>query len=196
MRRPGNNACAAAVLVFAAAWTASAPALAERADRDKPINIESDSMIADDSKKVATFEGKVALTQGSLVIRADKIVVRQDGDGFQRGVAIGNPATFRQKQDGQGYVDGEARRIEYDGRLERVEFFDNARLRRDSGDDVRGDYISYDARSQRFAVKSTDDASGDNRKGRVRATIMPKKKEPAQGTPPQTPSAPADGRPE
>jgi len=194
MRRPGNSACAAAALVFAAAWATSPPALAERADRDKPVNIESDSMTADDSKKIATFEGKVVLTQGSLIIRADKIVVRQDKDGFQRGVAIGNPATFRQKQDGQGYVDGEARRIEYDGRAERVEFFESARLRRDSGDDVRGDYISYDARSQRFAVKSTDEASGD--KGRVRATIMPKKKEPAQETPPQTPSVPADGRPE
>src|SRR5258705_4785774 len=43
------------------------------------------SMVADDSRKTATFEGKVVLTQGSLVIRAEKIVVRQDGEGFQHG---------------------------------------------------------------------------------------------------------------
>jgi len=58
----------------------SESALAERADRDKPINIESDSMISDGAKKVSTFEGKVVLVQGSLIIRADRIVVRQDGD--------------------------------------------------------------------------------------------------------------------
>jgi len=161
----------------------SESALAERADRDKPINIESDSMISDGAKKVSTFEGKVVLVQGSLIIRADRIVVRQDGDGFYYGVASGKPATFRHKREGYGeYIDGEAFRIEYDNKLERVEFFNAARLRRDSGDDIRGDFISYDARTERFTVKSTGEASGAEREGRVRATIMPKK--PAE---PETP---------
>jgi len=184
MRHPGSSARAAAALGLAVLWTlAAGSAIAERADRDKPVNIESDSMISDEGKKVATFEGKVVLTQGSLIIRADRIVVRQDGDGFYHGVASGKPATFRHKRDGYSeYIDGEALRIEYDNRLERVEFFDSARLRRDSGDDIRGDFISYDAKTERFTVKSTGEASGADRKGRVRATIMPKK--PAD---PQTP---------
>lgn len=190
MRQNGNSHYAAFVL--AAMWAlARGPALAEQADRSQPVNIESDSMMADDSKKVATFEGKVVLTQGSLVIRADKLVVSQDSDGFQQGVATGTPATFRQKQDSQGeYVEGEARRIEYDGRIERIEFFNNARLRRDSGDDVRGDYISYDAKNERFSVKSGATAD-DGRGRRVRATIMPKKKDsaPAAARPPAAPAA-------
>src|SRR6267378_1235583 len=66
-------------------------------------------------------------------------------------------------------------RIESDNKLERVEFYNAARLRRDSGDDIRGDFISYDARTERFTVKSTLEASGTEREGRVRATIMPKK---------------------
>jgi lipopolysaccharide export system protein LptA len=166
---------------------AAGSALAERADRDKPINIESDSMISDESKKVSTFEGKVVLTQGSLIIRADRIVVWQDGDGFYHGVASGKPATFRHKRDGPGeYIDGEAFRIEYDNKLERVEFLNSARLRRDSGDDIRGDFISYDASTERFTVKSTGEASGAER---VRATIMPKK--PAE---PQTPPASGTNR--
>jgi len=184
MCHPGNKARAAAVLYLAAVWAlTSESALAERADRDKPINIESDSMISDGAKKVSTFEGKVVLVQGSLIIRADRIVVRQDGDGFYYGVASGKPATFRHKREGYGeYIDGEAFRIEYDNKLERVEFFNAARLRRDSGDDIRGDFISYDARTERFTVKSTGEASGAEREGRVRATIMPKK--PAE---PETP---------
>jgi lipopolysaccharide export system protein LptA len=133
-------------------------------------------MTADDAKKTATFEGKVVLTQGSLVIRAERIVVRQDTEGFQYGTATGSPATFRHKQDGSaGYIDGQAMRIEYDNKADRVEFFNDARLRRDSGDDIRGDFISYDARSERFTVKSVSEAAGANREGRVRATIMPKK---------------------
>ena len=189
MRRNGNRYLAAFVL--AAAWAfAHGPALGEQADRSQPVNIESDSMVADDAKKVATFEGKVVLTQGSLVIRADKLVVHQDGDGFQQGIATGTPATFRQKQGSQGeIVEGEARRIEYDGRAERIEFFSNARLRRDTGDDVRGDYISYDARSERFTVKSSGGTSGESRERRVRATIMPKKKDSAPTSPSQ-PAAP------
>jgi lipopolysaccharide export system protein LptA len=174
MRRRGSESAAAVALV--AIWMVAAPAFAERGDRDKPVTLESDTMSADELKKTAIFEGKVVMTQGTLVIRADRIVVRQDSDGFQYGVATGNPATFRHKQDGNaGYIDGQAMRIEYDGKADRVEFFNDARLRRDSGDDIRGDYISYDTKTERFTVKSEGEASGANREGRVRATIMPKK---------------------
>ena len=72
------------------------------------------------------------MTQGTLSIHADKITVRQDKDGYQYGIAIGNPATFRQKRDGADeYIEGEAERIEYDGKLDRVEFFNQARLLRE-----------------------------------------------------------------
>ena len=113
MRLPESRRSAGA-LALAVMWTlATAPAFAERADRDKPVSIESNSMTADEAKKIATFEGKVVLTQGSLVIRAERIVVRQDNEGFQYGSATGNPATFRHKQEGSGgYLDGQAMRIE------------------------------------------------------------------------------------
>jgi len=183
MHRAQSNRSAAALALAAICALTAAPAFGDRADRDKPLNIEADSMTADEAKKIATFEGKVVLTQGSLVIRAERIIVRQDAEGFQHGIATGNPATFRHKQEGSaGYIDGQAMRIEYDNRADRVEFFNDARLRRDSGDDIRGDFISYDARSERFTVKSASGTPGTNREGRVRATIMPKK--PAPGAQP------------
>jgi lipopolysaccharide export system protein LptA len=182
MRRAGSK-WAAVIVVLAAAWVPATSALADRTDRDKPLTLESDTMNADEAKKTATFEGKVVMTQGTLVIRADRIVVRQDSEGFQYGTATGKPATFRHKQDGNaGYIDGQALRIEYDGKADRVEFFNDARLRRDSGDDIRGDFISYDAKTERFTVKSGGEASETNPEGRVRATIMPKK--PTSGTSP------------
>ena len=93
------------------------PAHAEKADREKPMNLEADRMSMDDVKKVQIFEGNVVLTQGTLQIRTDKIVVTQDADGFQKGMATGGPgglARFRQKRDAsEDYIEGEAERIEH-----------------------------------------------------------------------------------
>jgi lipopolysaccharide export system protein LptA len=168
------------------------PVRAERTDRDKPVNIEADRMMADDQKQTAVFEGRVVLTQGTFVLRADRLTVRQDPQGFQTGVAVGNPATFRQKRDGvDEWIDGEALRIEYDGKSERVELFDRARISREK-DEVRGNYISYDSRGEVFRVQPSKDATAPaGREGRVRAVIQPKKKDVA--SPP--PAAPLDLKP-
>jgi lipopolysaccharide export system protein LptA len=168
------------------------PAHAERTDRDKPVNIEADRMMADDQKQTAVFEGRVVLTQGTFVLRADRLTVKQDTQGFQTGVAVGSPATFRQKRDGvDEWIDGEALRIEYDGRAERVELFDKARVSRDK-DEVTGNYISYDSRSEVFRVQPSKDATGPaGREGRVRAVIQPKNKD--AGPPPA--GAPLDLKP-
>jgi lipopolysaccharide export system protein LptA len=180
--------CRAALLLLSLALGAGSSAHAERADRDKPINIESDRMTADDTKKVAVFEGRVVMTQGTFILRADKLVVRQDKEGMQAATATGKPATFRTKRDGvDEWVDGESDRIEYDGRQERVELFDRARLIRDK-DEVRGNYISYDTKSEFFqvlAAKGAIAAAAPSREGaRVSATFQPKPK-------PATPGAPA-----
>ena len=185
-RTPGIRHCAtpaAAALLCVALTCLALPSLAEKADRDKPVNIESDRMTADDAKKTATFEGKVVLSQGTLVIRADRIVVRQDNDGFQFGSATGGSggtagglANFRQKREGANdYIDAEAERIEYDGKADRVEFFSRARLRRGDGDDVCGNYISYDSRSEFFSVNSGKSPSATAQAGsRVHAVLMPR----------------------
>jgi len=172
-------------VALALALVLAAPANAERADRDKPVNVESDRMDADDAHKSAVFEGRVVLTQGTLVIRADRLTITQDAEGFQSAVALGKPARFRQKREGVNeFIEGEALRIEYDGRADRVQLFKRARVRRDSGDDVRGNYISYDAKTEHFSVQSAADAPSEDADSRVRAVIMPKNKEaPAAGAP-------------
>lgn len=177
----------AAAVILVAAALATLPAHAERADREKPLNIEADRMLADDGKQTVIFEGRVVLTQGTFVLRADKLTVRQDKEGFQSGVAVGSPATFRQKRDGvDEWIDGEAQRIEYDGKGERVELFDRARVSRDK-DEVRGNYISYDTRSEIYRVQGAKDlpAAPAGREGRVRAVIQPKKKD--DGAAPRAP---------
>lgn len=184
-------------LLALAALALASGAFAERADRDRPVNIESDRMSADDAKRTAVFEGRVVLTQGSLSIRADRLEVRQDAEGFQYGIANGAPVKFRQKREGTNeYVEGEAERIEYDGKADLVQFFNRARLRRDGGDDVSGNYISYNSRTEVFSVRSAKDAAAESRDSRVRAVIMPRKKGAgADAAASESKSVPADPRP-
>jgi len=165
-------------IVFCASCLASAgPAQAERADRAKPINVESDRMRVDDAQRTSVFEGKVVMTQGTLSIRADKVTVRQDPEGYQYGSASGSPVKFRQKRDGSDeYIEGEADRIEYNGKLDRVELFNHARLKREPADEVRGNYISYDSRTEFFTVTGgAGSGAGGSPADRVHAVIQPRK---------------------
>lgn len=165
------------------AGLASLPALAEKADRDKPVNIEADRVDLDDAKKEATFEGNVTLSQGTLQIKADRIIVKQDASGFQYGIAFGKPAYFRQKREGfEEYIEGYGERLEYDGKLDKMQMFTQARIQR-GGDEVRGDYISYNAVTEFFQVIGGGKSAGTagNPQGRVRAVIQPKPKAGPEG---------------
>lgn len=153
-------------------------ALAEKADRDKPINLESDTVTVDDANRVSTYEGNVVLVQGTLNIRSDKMVVTEDAEGFQHGTAYGNPAYFRQKREGfDEYIEGWGKRIEYDNRTDKVELFTEARMKKNQ-DEVHGNFISYDGKTELFNVigGGKEAASASNPRGRVRAVMQPKKK--------------------
>ncbi|MBZ0104550.1 MAG: lipopolysaccharide transport periplasmic protein LptA [Sulfuricella denitrificans] len=156
----------------------SAAGHAELADRNKPINLEADTVNLDDANKVSVYQGNVQLTQGTLLIRADKLVIKEDTAGLQHATAYGNPASFRQKREGTDeYIEGYGLRIEYDARIEKAELFTQARMKRNQ-DEVRGNYISYDAKTELFQVigGGREAASPGREKGRVRAVIQPKPK--------------------
>lgn len=148
-------------------------AAAEKADQEKPTQIEANRMSADDARRMNIFEGNVILTKGTLNVRAERIVVRQDAEGYQFATATGSPVRFKQRQDPKEgekegrWMDGEALRIEIDDRNQKIELFDNARVNR-GGDEVAGNYIFVDQRSDFYTV--TPGKSG----GRVRAVIQPK----------------------
>ena len=169
---------AVAGIALVAGLGSPALSLAERADRDKPVNLEADRVDLDDAKKEAVFVGTVTLTQGTLTIKADKIIVKQDAEGFQYGIAYGNPAHFRQKREGfDEYIEGFSERLEYDGKADKMQMFTNARIQR-GGDEVRGDYISYNAVTEFFQVigGSKSATAGSNSQGKVHAVIQPKPK--------------------
>ncbi len=157
-------------------------AIAERADRNKPVNLEADRATVEDvnrkdESRVSIFTGNVVLTQGTLRITADKVIMKEDTKGFRYATATGDLVTFRQKRDGlDEYVEGWSKRVEYDNKTDKIELFRQARLKRGT-DEVKGDYISYDMNSEFFQVIGSNErgveTEGDNR---VRVTIQPKDK--------------------
>ena len=127
-------------VVRCAALLAS-PVYAEKADRDKPVNLEADTVTLDDIRKVSVYQGNVILSQGTMMLRADHMQVTQNAEGLDKVTATGRPVTFRQKVEGRDeFIEGFANRIEYDGVNSQLELIGQAQLQRGS-DELRGAQI-------------------------------------------------------
>lgn len=172
---------------------------AERADRDKPMNIEADALRYEDTSQTSVFTGNVVLTKGTIIIRGHQLTVRQDADGNQFGVAEGNAgkrAFFRQKREGLNeFIEGEALRIDYDSQADLVRFTGNAVVRRLRGatltDESQGSVIVFNNRTETFTVDSRPGrqpgvAKTPENGGRVRAMLAPRD----SATPPASPALP------
>ena len=172
------------VLTLVTPWV-----LAEKADRNKPMNVEADALRYDDLKQLSVFTGNVVLTKGTILIRGGKVEVQQDAQGNQFGVVTAAPgklAFFRQKREGvDEYIEGEGERIDYDGRADTVKFTTKAQLRRYQGaklnDEFNAGVIVYNNTTEVFtldgapgagSVGSTGQAGAPA--GRVRAMLTPK----------------------
>jgi lipopolysaccharide export system protein LptA len=188
-----NNRVLLTVLALALA-AAALPAGAEKADRNKPMNVEADALRYDDLKQTSVFTGNVVVTKGTIVIRGARLTVKQDPEGYQSGVVTAEPgkkAYFRQKRDGvDEFIEGEAETIEYDGRADRVKFIGRAEMRRLRGttvnDETSGAVITYDNSNDQFTVEggAVAGAAPSNPGGRVRATIAPRSSASAPAAPP------------
>jgi lipopolysaccharide export system protein LptA len=189
-----------AVIAVLGAATAS-PAAAEKADRDKPINYQADSGDVNYQTKIGTLVGNVILTQGTLTIHADKIVFHQNLDNSVTATAYGNPITFREKRDNvDEYYEGVAQRAEYDGQKRFLELFDRALLRTGT-DEIRSNYISYNAETEFFKAEGRADsrpaAAGESPLGaRVRGVFQPQSKDGKAPAAPTKPNPPAPLKPD
>jgi lipopolysaccharide export system protein LptA len=152
---------------------------AEKADREKNIEFQGDSGGGNAETKTGELVGHVVITQGTMVIQADRVTFKQNADNSLSATAYGNPVRFREKRDGaDDYYEGYAQRIVYDGEKRFIELFDNALLKK-SGDEIRSNYITYSAATEKFTAEGRPDAkppaAGDAPLGaRVRGTFQPR----------------------
>lgn len=160
------------------------PALAEKADRDKPLNAQADALKYDDLRQTSVFTGNVNITKGTIVMRGERIDVRQDPEGYQFATVTAEPgklAFFRQKREtgADEYIEGEAATIEYDGKADKVKLIKNAVLKRLRGavlnDEITGSLIVYDNVTDVYTVDGgAANRTATNPSGRVRAILSPK----------------------
>ncbi len=177
--------------------TGNAAAWAEKADRSRPMTLESDQPCTVNLlKQTSVCSGNVVISQGTLQIRADRLELRETPEGYQMAVATGSatkPATYRQKRDGADEtVEGQAQRIDYDSRAGTLRFEGAAVVRRLRGstvaDEIQGQQIVWDSTAESFNVRGGA-ATASNPGGRVRAVITPR----APTDAPAPPAAPAGG---
>lgn len=170
-------------------------AWAEKADRNKPMNVEADALRYDDLHQTSVFTGKVVLTKGSILIRGAQLTVRQDPEGYQFGLVKAEPgklAFFRQKREAlDEFIEGEGETIDYNGKADTVKFIGRAQLRRYKGavlnDEMTGGVIVYDNSNDVFTIdKGATSGSPTGPGGRVRAMLTP-----AAATDPATKQAPS-----
>lgn len=179
-------------LLLIALALAAGPALAEKADRLKPLvfSAEKQGRLDGVNQRTELF-GNVILTKGTLVLRAEKVDVRETRDGYHQAYASGTggqPVSFRQARDVPGEaIEGVADQLEYDTRTETVRFIGNATVRRTRGttvaDEVTGAVIVYDSRTEVFALEGGNASPNPN--GRVRMVLMPRAQPDAPASAPE-----------
>jgi len=169
--------------LLVAALGATSAVRAERADRFQKLKVEADQQGKIDLvNNLVTFNGNVVVSKGTMVIQAARVELRETAGGYHNAVAFGvegKPATFRQKRDGvDETIEGEADRLEYDGKADTVRFVNRASVRRLRGasvaDEISGNVVSYDSTSEVFSVSGVPAASPTQPGGRVRAVLTPR----------------------
>lgn len=173
----------AALLTAVVLATLAVPALAERADRSKPIVIEAErGSTFDLQRQVTVLHGNAVIVQGTMVLRGERIELRETADGYRAASAIGapgKPASWRQKRDGPGeeVVEGTAERIEFDGRADTLRLLGNGAVRRLRAgvvaDEINGASIVWDNVAEVFRVEGGAQTPA-NPGGRVRLTLSPR----------------------
>ncbi len=138
----------------------SSLAFAMPEDRDKPIEIEAESVVVDESTGFNQFMGDAVVTQGSLVLSAELIEVRTSDEEVESMVAKGSqqkPAKYIQSQPNQvRFIEATAIEITYDVEKGVVFLIGDAHLAQ-GFDSFSGETLEYDVDNDKVLVKGSED---------------------------------------
>lgn len=139
-------------------------------DREQPIHINADSMVAEEPKGYSHYLGNVHITQGSLKVDADEVYIYLIDGLLDKLIIIGEPAKLQQIPDNSTeIVYSRAKRMEYFASTDRLLLIKNAEVWQ-GANRFSGEHIEYDTLNSRVSANSNGHESG-----RIRAVIIPKK---------------------
>jgi lipopolysaccharide export system protein LptA len=137
-------------------------------DNQQPIHVEADSLEVRDNDNISIYSGNVKLTQGSIEIHADLLTLYFDDNKTLSLMKMsGSPATFRQLNDSNLEITGQARKMEYRESKSTLLLLDKAKLTQ-GADIIESNKIVLDTNTNSVEAGSLEP---DNR---VRMLIQPK----------------------
>ena len=137
-------------------------------DRNQPIEVEADRLEVREQENISIYEGNVKLVQGSLVITSDLLVIHfNDANELTLMEMSGQPAHFRQLDNQQQEMLGEAEQIDYTESRSLLEMRRSARFRH-AGDEIQGELIRINTETNAI------EARGGETEGRVKMVIKPR----------------------
>ena len=153
-------------------------AFALSSDREQPIHINADSMVAEEPKGYSHYLGNVHITQGSLKVDADEVYIYLVDGLLDKLIIIGEPAKLQQIPDNSTeVVYSRAKRMEYFASTDRLLLMKDAEVWQ-GANRFSGEHIEYDTLNSRVSANSNGQEAG-----RIRAVIIPQKKAADNATP-------------
>ncbi|MDP6104301.1 MAG: lipopolysaccharide transport periplasmic protein LptA [Gammaproteobacteria bacterium] len=131
-------------------------------DADKPIEIEAQSVLVDESTGFNQFMGDAIVTQGSIVLSAELIEVQTSDEEVESMVAKGSqqkPAKYIQSQPNQArFIEATAIEITYDVEKGLVFLIGDANLVQ-GFDSFSGETLEYDINNDKVLVEGSEDGT-------------------------------------
>ncbi|WP_257282338.1 MULTISPECIES: lipopolysaccharide transport periplasmic protein LptA [unclassified Endozoicomonas] len=143
-------------------------------DRQKPIEIESNTADIDNKKGISIYMGDVVMVQGTTRITGDKVTVYSVRQEVKKIVAEGykKRAYYEEQQpDNQGILQAWGHTIDYQVAGDKIQLIKQAKLTR-KGDTFTGERIDYDLSKQTVNAKGSENKSSPD--GRVKMIYQPK----------------------
>lgn len=150
------------------------PAHALSEDVEKPVSIESDSVVFNKEAGTAVYAGNVEIKQGTLSIKASRIEINAPDNEIQTIRATGAPVNFQQTMDGGKQAVGRAKVMQYFVTQKRLVLDGDAGLSQDR-DTFTSNHIEYSTASGELKAGGQPVAAGE-KPGRVRAIFYPTNK--------------------
>ena len=137
-------------------------------DGDQPIEVEADSLEVRESEQISIYQGNVELVQGSLQISCERLVIRFNADNELQVIEMtGAPARFRQLDDDQKEMLGEAAQIDYTESESLLVLRGSARFSH-AGDIIESEMIRVNTESNSIQAGSSESDE------RVKMLIQPR----------------------
>jgi lipopolysaccharide export system protein LptA len=137
-------------------------------DRDQAIEVEADRLEVREQEHISIYEGNVKLIQGSLNLSSERLVIHfNDANELTLMEMTGQPARFRQLDNDQLEMLGEAEQIDYTESRSLLELRRSAHFSH-AGDVIKSDLIRINTETNGI------EAGGTQSEDRVKMVIKPR----------------------